>query len=180
MAAEGQVQTTTTTQSRAPKQKWWKYNFAGHEVLTQYILAVMEKPMPPSSMSYRHLVHRNSTKEVFFKKLPLRPRQNSNRRHFYRHLNWNFLKKIVLKPCFSEKLTWLTNYWRLCFNLLTQISWSDFNSQLDFWPKCISLHYYCPPLKYFTCQNIQKRSRKLQFVCLAHLISAKMEKHLKS
>ena len=51
----------------AAQTKWWKYNFAGHEVLTQYILAVMEKPMPPSSMSYRHLVHRNSTKEVFKK-----------------------------------------------------------------------------------------------------------------
>ena len=103
----------------------------------------MEKPMPPSSMSYRHLVHRNSTKD-FSKKLPLRPRHNSNRRHFYRHLNWNFLKKIVLKPCFSEKLTWLTNYWTSFFNLLMQISWADFNTQWNFWPKCISLHYhYC-------------------------------------
>ena len=73
------------------------HNFAGHKVLTHYISAVMEKPMPPSSMSYRHLVHRNSTKEVYLKKLPLRPRNNSNRRHFYRHLNWNFLKKNCIK-----------------------------------------------------------------------------------
>ena len=40
-------------------------NFAGHEVLTHYILVVMEDQMPPSPMSYRHLTHRNSTKEIF-------------------------------------------------------------------------------------------------------------------